>query len=106
MKVPVPKQIDIGGYHYSVHFVEEQLRDAGDWGEINHRTLEIIINPARLDSQRREALIHEVLHLIEKVFLNVDVEERTIHGIAEGLNQFFDQLGIDFDWSGIKEKAK
>lgn len=98
MKIKVPDTIKIGGHKYTIILDNgKRMLDENIYGEINHRKLEIRINSTRPDSQRREALIHEILHGVDKVY-DSDCDEKTISHLSEGLNQTFDELDIQFKW--------
>ena len=99
MKVRVPDSIKIGGYKYRIILdSSNRLLDEAVQGEVNHRKLEIRVHSSRPNSQRRESLIHEILHCVDKIYGNGGLEEQTVHLLAEGLNQAFDELGIEFQW--------
>jgi len=105
MIVKVSSAIQIGGHLYQICF-DHDLQDRNDWGEVNHHTQLITINESRLASQRTEALVHELLHVISRIFYhsNDDVTEQLIGSMSEGLTQVFVELGVELDWSDIKEK--
>jgi len=54
----------------------------------------------------QEGFIHEILHAVNQVYLNAQIEqEDTIEPLAEGIWQVLEQLGIQFDFSGIKDET-
>lgn len=102
-KIKVPDSIKIGGHKYRIILDSgKRLVDDNSNAEINHRKLEIRINATRPDSQKREALIHEILHGADRIFGDGNISEAVIGTLSEGLNQAFDELGIRFKWSDIK----
>ena len=102
-KIKVPDSIKIGGHKYKIILdSSHRLLDGSLNAEVNHRKEEIRINATRPDSQRREALIHEILHCVDRVYLDNTLDEKSITHTAEGLNQAFDELGIQFKWPDVK----
>lgn len=103
VKIKVPKEIKSCTHPYKIKFnprlwIEESLQ-----GCINHITQILTIESALPQSQRDETLIHEILESINKHYrlrMDDDTIERMAHGFAEFL---FSELGIEFDWSNIKE---
>ena len=100
--VKVPRQITIGGHNYEVYFNPE-LRDENDWGNINFRKQIIAINPERPPSQKAAALIHEILHAVNRAYISERLEESIIAPLSEGLAQVMKSFDITLDWSDIKE---
>jgi len=101
--VLVPSCIQIGGHPYSIKF-DQSLQDSGDYGTINHRTQEISINPERPESQRGTSLLHEIVHLVNHIYVASKLEDEEIARFSQGMYQAIVSLGITFDWSNIKEK--
>jgi len=97
----VPRRIQVGGHLYQIRF-NPAVQDDDRWGQVNNRTQTIDLDPDRPLSQRRCVLIHEILHIINNVYANQALEEKTIDAISEGLNQVLPQLGVEFDWSGLE----
>lgn len=78
--------------------------DEGWKGSVNFRTREILLDPAQSKNQREFSLLHEVIHIIDNAF-ECDLDEKNISRIAEGFQVFLqDNLGLEFDWSDIKEE--
>jgi len=55
-------------------------------------------------SGRTETLLHELIHCVNKVYLNGNLGEDVVSALAEGLNQVLPQLGIEFDWSELESE--
>lgn len=100
MCIKVRKQYQVGGHTYSV-ILNKGLQDSGDYGQVNHRTQEIEINPLRPESQKAEALGHELLHIINNVYADGRLSEGDVGALSQGLYQVFQQLGVKLDWQDI-----
>lgn len=101
MKLLIQPKIQVGAHTYSIRF-NEDLKDDGDYARVNHRTQVIEINPLRPKSQIYESYIHEMLHIINNVYVDAELSERQISGISEGLAQVMLQFDIEPDLRLIK----
>lgn len=54
------------------------------FGEADHSALTIEIAAEQADAQKRDTLLHEVIHCIEFA-LHLEFEERQVHALASGL---------------------
>lgn len=70
-KVPYPSEVKIGAKHYQIHWSAEdwvdrpaEERAESCWGVTNHIKLGIWINPELHPTNRRETLLHEILHCL------------------------------------------
>ena len=101
-KVVVPNEIQVGSFKYSIHF-DEALTDA--YGRrIALRQL-ILLAPDNTPTHNFVSLLHEILHVANDHFCNSKVEEERIDGLAEGLTQALQSMGIEFDFSQIKHRT-
>ena len=104
MQIKVPKTIQVGGHVYTLSF-SEAPRDDGNAAQVNHRLQTIQMLRDRKSTKRQASLIHELLHIIDVVYLNSKLGEDEINGLAQGLNQIFPQLGIELDWSELDHQC-
>lgn len=104
MKMMVKKQYQLGGHIYTV-VLDPDLEKQGDLGATDHIGQRIYINPTRPKSQMFEALIHELFHVINVVFVHHDLAEHHIGGLAQGTLQLLSQHGIELDWSDVPYKS-
>jgi hypothetical protein len=103
VKIKVPQVVGISTHKYRVGYKRHLSEDEGYRGVCNHRTQTIEIEPTLPPSRKDQTFLHEVGHLIRKVYvMNEDEDniDRAAQGYAELL---FNNLGIQFDWSNIKE---
>ena len=103
MKVKIPKEIKIGVYPYRVIPTPHLKLNKGNWGTTNHTEKTIVLDSALPSLELNQTLIHEVLHIISVVFM-CSLDEDNVERLANGMGEFlFDNLGIEFDWSDIRE---
>ncbi len=70
---------------------------------MNHRNQIINIETSVPLSIRNQTLLHEVIHIVDRVYvcrMDEDDLERLSNGLSELL---FDNLGIELDWSEIEQ---
>lgn len=104
MRVKIPPKIKISTHTYSVVFDPHLRHDDGCYGVANHRKQTVNIESSIPPTLRDQTFLHEVVHIIDKVFvcrMNEDDLERMSNGFADLL---FNNLGIELDWSDIEGK--
>ena len=102
MKVKIPSQIKIATSSYTVGFREHLKLDDGLVGVAYHRNKAIYIDPALDTSEKAQTLLHEAIHIIDRIYgckIDEDDTDRLAQGMAELL---VNNLGIEFDWSDVK----
>jgi len=98
MKVKVPRKIKIGTHIFTIEFDQHMHSDDRDFGQINYRTQTIKIWKDAPPSLKREALIHEVLHLSQHIY-RVEITDADIDRVAQVICDFLENnLGIEFVW--------
>ena len=104
MKVKIPKEIKLLTHTYKIKFDTKELASAGTGGLTKHLYQEIILdNVAYKPSEVDQIFLHEYIHVIER-HLCVKLDDADVERISEGLaDLLFNNLGIEFDWSLIKE---
>jgi hypothetical protein len=101
MKIIVPSTIRIGGLDFKIG-LQEDLSDDGTFGDANFRRLRMRIGSNLLLPLKSVAYLHEILHSINSVYLPREaLDEGTIITLSQGLWQVLEQLGIEFDFSGL-----
>ena len=101
MKVKVPATIKIATHSYNVSFRPHLRTDEKLDGFANHRTGELALEPEQPDSQKGVTLIHESIHIIQKIY-EVGIDENDTERLAQGLMELLaNNLGIELDWSDI-----
>ena len=103
MKVKVPKKIKIATHLYDVKYDLHLRHDEACYGQVNHRNQIISIETSVPPSIRNQTLLHEVIHIVDKTYV-CRMDEDDLERLSNGLSEFlFDNLGIEFDWSLIRE---
>ena len=105
MKVKIPKEIRLLTHTYKIRSSSKETRANGAMALSRHFHQDIIIDKATMPrSEYEQAFFHEVLHVIERHF-SMNFTDEDIDRLAEGLVAIlFDNLGIELDWSAIKEE--
>jgi len=104
IKIVVKKQYQVGGHVYTIA-LDPDLEKQDDLGATDHTGQRIYINPTRPESQMTEALIHELIHVVNVVFTQHELREPHVGGLAQGLLQLFIQHEIKLDWSDIPYRS-
>ena len=105
MLIKVPPSIQVGSHTYTLWFKPE-LSDELLAAQVNFRTQEIGINPSRPASETAEGLTHELLHIIDRVYCGDRMGETLVTASSQGMAQVLKGLGIEFDWSLIRQKEE
>ncbi len=103
MIVKIPKDIRVGAHRYRVEYNSLLWHEEGLKGCANHLKQFIQIDPVLAPSQKLVTLFHEINHIINNVY-SCKLDEDEINKMAEGWADLLMYLGIEFDWSLIKEK--
>ncbi len=105
MKVKIPKQIKIGGRTYKLRLNDHLIRDEGNRGCVYWHTQIINLDSNMEQEPMSVSFLHELVHAIDEHYCGrTGLSEEATCGLSEGLYQFLkDNLGIEFDWSLIKE---
>ena len=103
MQIKIPKVIEVGAHPYTIKYDDELVEEEGLLGKHEHKKLTITIYPNQLPTNKMTTFIHEHLHATSLVFCRDHVPEEMVLGLAEGMTQLFTQLGIEFDWSEVRD---
>lgn len=76
--------IDIFGKRYRINEVQRGCGGSRSLGEANHSSLTIDLASGQAEAQKRDTLLHEVIHGIEYA-MHLELEERQVHALAAGL---------------------
>lgn len=93
-----PENIEVGNRTYKVVIDSTLLLREGLFADCDHQKLKISINPRFSSGQLDETLWHEVIHIINSVFLNNKLNEEDINSLGNGLTQAVQSMGISFEW--------
>lgn len=99
-KITIPKTLEIGGYTFTIEASEstsKELIAKAAFADSNPPSLKRIrLDPNNTNQQINNDFIHELIHCIDYVYSENRVKEGQVSGLANGLQQVFKQLGIQF----------
>ena len=104
LKVKIPQRIKVAG-----HWLEIQLEEGLSYrhkklGQCDIENLVIYIEKSIPPSLQSHTLVHELLHAISDQFVGANAfSEETVGQLATGVWTMLSDLGIELDWSNIKE---
>jgi len=99
--IPAPAQIQVGARVYSVEVAPELLANDGMFGEVNHTTYTIRLQPLVNHHKCSEVFWHEVIHCVASVWLNGKLDEETADALGQGVHQVLRGMGIEIDWGSM-----
>ena len=83
----IPDKIKIGHKEYSVKLVDHEICTGGNtcFGITDCDKQEIILDKNYSQNQVEATFIHEVIHAIDDMYLNVDLTEKQISMLSKGI---------------------
>lgn len=109
MKLIIPPECQIGAHTYKIMINEKALEVANIRGQVSFSE-EIIRLSLRHDGHSRsltmvfEALLHEMLHVVNQLYCGGELNEQQHEAIGAGMSQPLLSLGIEPDFSQIPEE--
>ncbi len=103
MKIKIPAHFKIGATGADVGLMAHLHSDEGFNGTFNGRTGALEIEAHLCGDKRSRTFAHELMEVIKENY-TLDTSEEDMSSIANGWLEFLSQLGIEFDWSDIKEE--
>ena len=104
MKVKIPKKIKFLTHEYEIVFDTKELQSAGTMGLTRHLFQKITLdNKVTPPSELNQIFLHEFIHVIER-HMCIKIDDADVDRISEGISELLLQLGVEFDWSNIKEE--
>lgn len=110
MKFIIPPEYQIGAHTYRIRINNKALDIADLRANVSYND-QIIRLSTHLDGKPRsnsmvfEALLHEVLHPINHLFMGGELSEQQHEQISTGLAQAFLSMGIEPDFSQIPKET-
>jgi len=106
-KIRIPQKIKIGGQWISIFYEPKIFDNYGKMGQARFPEGEIALQYRdTCEDGRVHTLIHELLHWIDSIYNNYQLDETQTNSLASGLHALLVDLGIEFDWSSIKELSQ
>lgn len=109
MKIVIPAECQIAAHTYRIRINNKAL-DVGELRAKVNYNQQIIRLSTHLDGQSRsssmifEALLHEMLHPINHLFMGGALSEEQIEQVSAGLAQMLLSMGIEPDFSQVPEE--
>lgn len=98
-RIDISHGIKVGAHHIPIKYgeaVTERLKEGSFYGRCYNTEKQILIDGTLLENKFNEAVIHEIIETVNNVYYDSKVPHRSICGLANGLTQAFDSLGITF----------
>lgn len=99
IEIELPRTIKVGGFTYTIEVSAEHDRDLQGralWAEHSGALKRIRVDSQCSSEQFAESFGHELLHALDCVYNNNKLTEEDTNGLAQGLFQVLEQLGIRF----------
>ena len=99
IEIKLPPKVKVAGITYNIIFDERTkilLEEKKLYGQSSSTAQEIRLTHNVPPDRFSEVFIHELIHCIDAGYLAETLEEREIVGLACGLHQVFEELGIRF----------
>ena len=93
----IPKQIKVASHTYRVIFKKNLIRNMGNRGSTNWHLKTIEIDDDMGEGLTPTTFLHEIIHVVDRHFLNDQLDEDNSQRLAEGLLQVFTEMGVTFE---------
>ena len=102
-RIKMPNTIHGGGHSYRMSRVQGLLEARNSCALTNHVSLYLKLDDGKPNSVMALNLFHEIVHIAAEVYLNDGkrVTEGACDAIAQMMVQFFQDLGIELDFSDL-----
>ncbi len=97
VEIQIPEVIKVGGLDYRIlcdEMTTQRLRGANLYGQSDSYSQEIRLVNDTTPQRLMGIFIHEILHAVDNVYNDGDLEEKVNSVLASGLLQVFEQLNI------------
>lgn len=97
--VKIPKVVKVGGFTYRVEVsgeMDKDLESRSLYGDCSGHRRRIGLWSHQTGQEMSQTFLHECLHTIVSVYCANRLEEDHIRGMAHGLHQILEQLGVRF----------
>ncbi len=96
----LPNTVQVGGYSYTIDTSEQaslELQNKSCYGDHSSFLKRIRLDNGAPQQQLDNDFLHEILHAVDHVYFDRKTDEAVLCGLANGLHQVFNQLGIHFE---------
>lgn len=100
VKKPGMEAVKIGGITYEVSKSPDLQGKSGEWGHIEYKTAQIVLDDSICEQVEDQTLIHEIVHgiLVEAGYVNH--EEEQVDRIGKVLYQVLTDNDFSWLWKG------
>jgi hypothetical protein len=102
MKIKIQEELNIGCHPYQVVF-NKLLYDAQAFGRSSMGNEYLQLNPTNTLAQNEVTLWHEIISILYDNLIGERLSENVACALSEGICAVFKEMGIEFDFSKIKE---
>ena len=104
MEIKVPREIKVGTHRVRIFYEPRLMSNHGKMAQARLNENEIAIEPAEnAESHKATQLLHELLHYIDHIYNNYQLNEQQTDALSNGIAILLDELGVKLDFSDIKE---
>ena len=105
MKLVIPQLIKIGAHDYQIVWWNKKMQNSAEsTAQASAKSQVIRLDPDWSDTMKFEHLIHEVRHQVDYLLNDHDETEKRVRAESSYLCQGILSLGIEPDFSQIKEE--
>ena|SRR3972149_4607096 len=99
-RIAVGKGVKVGAHIYKVRtgqHITDRLKEGSFYGRTYHSEEKLIMLDSKLpETQFSQTFLHEVIHAVDTIYLGSSLREKQVIGIANGLAQVMEGLGVRF----------
>jgi len=103
-QIKIPPTIKIGTHTYQVNYERNLIANENKLGSAAHLKQLILIEPEQAKSEKDATFIHEVIHIIERMY-SITINDADVDRLSQGIMELLvNNFGIKFNWENIKEE--
>lgn len=102
MKIRIEEELNIGCHPYKVIF-NNLLHDSPAFGRSSMGSEYLQLNPQNTQAQNETSFLHEIISILHFNLIGENISENVACALSEGLCAILNNMGIEFDFSKLKE---
>ena len=96
MDIKIPDEVQCGAHTYSIVYNNKLDRIERMRGISNHFLQKLELDSGEEGTRLMGTLVHEFVHIADRIFNNQSMNEETVEAIGEGLTHILLSMGIRF----------